>query len=243
MRQWTLIAALMISLHTSAMAEDNRNSFYVAGMISLGNLTDADFSSNFIADLPDRQINSNHGITDWAVLGFENGIVGSGAIGYQHQLWRLEVEGSWRNNSLDSTWIHNPKFDQGTKQAPDDGNSNDVREFEEIKIAGTSISAVSAMANAWRAFGIDEAMRPFVGAGIGVARLTANTAQQGDASYTGLAWQVGGGLEYDAFENTTLTLGLRYFRTQKPKFEWEAKTLETEYHSFDIGIGLRYRFN
>ena len=241
MRQWSLIAALAISLHTAAMAEDNRNGFYVAGMISLGNLTDADFSSNFIADLPDRQINSKHGIADWAVLGFENGIVGSGAIGYQHQLWRLEVEGSWRKNSLDSTWVHNPQFDQGT--APDGRSNIDVTEFKEIKIAGTSISAVSGMANAWRAFEIDEAVRPFVGAGIGVAKLTANTSQLGDASYTGLAWQVGGGLEYEVIENTTLSLGLRYFRTQKPKFKWQAKTLETEYHSFDIGIGLRYRFN
>ena len=236
-----IIMASLPGLPVAAMAED-RNGLYVAGMIGLGGLTDADFSGNFIPTLPARGINPEHDIPDEAVLNFDYGVFGSGAVGYQYRSWRFEAEGSWRNNDLKSTQIHNPDHNPDL----DPGHENYEPPFEDMTIEGTSISTVSGMANAWYSFDLDEAVRPFIGAGIGVANLTAEAPELGKASHTGLAWQAGGGFEFEALENTTVTLSLRYFRAMKPQFEWSSdagpRTLETEYHSFDVGIGLRYRF-
>lgn len=300
-----LAAAIIMSslpaMPVTAMAEDEKNGLYVAGMLSFGGLA-----------------SPKHGAGDWAVPDFNYGVAGSGAVGYQYQSWRFEAEGSWRKNNLNRTYVHTPDFapenpdpepghmdyryvfrkpepghmgyklefknpepghmghkpelkkpkqnlagDKHDHMGHKHGHMGDRPEFKKLQpdhmdygaefkkqdFAVYSISAVSGMANAWYVFGadLDASVRPFWGAGIGVANLTARAPELGSASHTGLAWQVGGGLEYDIMENTTLTLDLRYFRVLKPEFKWSStdgdKTLETKYHSFDAGIGLRYRFD
>lgn len=138
---------------------------------------------------------------------------------------RTELEMSYRDNSVDS--INTPGATGG------DG----------------SVNALAFMANALYEFDFGIGLKPYLGAGIGIARVEAESwansatgiTDDGDTSW---AWQGIAGAAYGVSDNVDLTLDYRYFNA--PDIQLAASPAvggyEPEYESHTIMVGLRYTF-
>lgn len=108
--------------------------------------------------------------------------------------------------------------------------------------------AWSVMGNALYDFNTGTRFTPYVGAGIGGARLNFSNVATGstsvDDSDTVLAYQGLAGVTYQLNTNVNLDLGYRYFTTEKPSFRTRAGgSVESDYDDHAVMLGLRYRFN
>ena len=128
--------------------------------------------------------------------------------------------------------------------------ANDTSELKNGNSAtgyNSSITALNFMANAYydihavHSFGV----MPYVGGGVGVARLSNSNGvvAGGSSSDTVFAYQVGAGVAYDVSSNVTMDVGYRYFGTSDAKFNENASNIVTmKYDSHNILAGLRFRF-
>ena len=181
---------------------------------------------------------------------FDTGFGLHGAIGHSWDGLRLEGEVSYRENDLDTFDITNVTL-AGVGSLSDIGNGD---------FSG-DVSALAFMANAWYDFNTGSPWKPFVGGGLGMARISIN-----DASITALtllgvpinladpipladdddwvfAYQIGAGLGYEVTPTTTISLGYRFFATADPDFTGiDDVPFDAEYHSHNIEIGLRISF-
>ena len=87
---------------------------------------------------------------------------------------------------------------------------------------------------------------PYIGAGLGAARLKASLEGE-SASDTTFAWQIGGGVAYNINENLAVDLGYRYINSGDINKTYidedgfpEKDKLEAKAH--EIMLGLRYNF-
>lgn len=175
---------------------------------------------------------------------FETGFGLAAAVGYgiRNSAIRVEAEVSYRRNDFDKLTITN---DGG------DGSFNDLS-----FVADGNISALGVMANVFYDFRLGHRVKPYVGGGIGVARLSIdNAAILGgtvvDDDDTVFAYQVGGGVGFEVTPATTIFLDYRYFATADPSFLFFPDILgvggigvafDSEYASHNVSIGLRYNF-
>jgi opacity protein-like surface antigen len=128
-------------------------------------------------------------------------------------------------------------------------NRLDQVEFSESKVKGAGdLTADSLLVNTFGVFHSDSWLAPYLGAGIGVARITAaNLTISGqpltDDAALVLAYQFGAGVEVALTHSLTLDLGYRLFSSAKPKFtQADGAELKTEYLSHSAMAGLRLGF-
>jgi len=181
----------------------------------------------------DADWNSTNGaVGSSGEMEFSNGWAVIGALGYQMgNGFRVELEPGYRRNSADSTTTN-----VGDRDA--DGR----------------LSALSLMTNAIYELPLTFGLRPYLGVGIGGARLSADFSIPNVAgadlsvddedwvfAYQGIA-----GLGFALSDTVTLGIDYRYFKTQDPEFnsnragaggKWEG-----EYASHTILASLRYSF-
>jgi OmpA-OmpF porin, OOP family len=133
-----------------------------------------------------------------------------------------------------------------------------MNDFERIELGGAGadldgdVSTLSIMGNLWFEAPMSTALRPFVGAGVGMAQVSINDAEvQGtslaDDSDWVFAYQVGGGLAYRVAAGTDVTAEYRYFATDDAEVGVDGGgggdgDGEYEYGSHSVLIGLRYSF-
>jgi len=104
------------------------------------------------------------------------------------------------------------------------------------------------MGNALYDFNLKGPLQPYVGGGLGVARLDASGATQATGATindtdTAFAWQAMVGVAYALNENMKLTLGYRYFAVPDASFSSSAGTsFDPDYASHDVLFGFRYSF-
>lgn len=168
-------------------------------------------------------------------LDFETGFAGALSAGYKFGFGlRPELELSYRRNRLDA-------FDESGLDANDG-----------------AVRSLALLANVVYDINTGTAFTPYIGAGIGFARLWADDIRDGadivrvDDSDNVLAYQGIVGVSYAATENLNLTLDYRYFATKDPKFSASTGAgaaagtgfdrLDTEYRNHTILAGLRYSF-
>jgi OOP family OmpA-OmpF porin len=179
-----------------------------------------------LLDESDETANGRSGKTK-----YETGYAVLGAVGYG---WgnglRTELEGGYRNNTLKSSTF------AGT-------NSN----------GNGSVSSLSLMANAIYDFNLGS-FTPYLGAGIGVARLGAGYASAANGYFDDydmqFAYQGIAGVAYALTNNWKLDLGYRYFGTTKPSFSADnaatngpsGATLRSEYGAHTVLLSVRYEF-
>lgn len=111
-----------------------------------------------------------------------------------------------------------------------------------------SVNALSAMANVLYEFDFGIGLKPYLGAGIGIARVEAEdvtaagvgVTDDGDVSW---AWQGIAGAAYGVSDNLDLTVDYRYFQAPDVQLGL-AGGLEgdTDYTNHAIMVGLRYTF-
>jgi OmpA-OmpF porin, OOP family len=113
-----------------------------------------------------------------------------------------------------------------------------------------SVDAWTGMLVGYYDFDTGSALRPYVGAGVGFASVSANDVRNTlavtgrvDDEDTGFAYQLGAGVAYEFSPNTELTVGYRYLASNG--LEMQSSTgagFKFDYQSHAVLVGLRYTF-
>ncbi len=105
------------------------------------------------------------------------------------------------------------------------------------------------MGNGWFDFNAAGALHPYIGGGIGGARVEVRdfSAQSaGGGGFTDddivLAYQGGVGINFDITDRTTIDLGYRYFATEDPGYSTSGGEFDFEYEQHVALLSLRYVF-
>jgi len=121
-------------------------------------------------------------------------------------------------------------------------------------IAG-DVNATAAMANLYYDFNRDGAIQPYVGVGVGVAKIDVNGAAAGLVSFddndTVAAYQGMAGVAIPLSERLDLDVGYRYFKAPEGSFNGRVSdgeggfrpfTFDGDYEHQAVLVGLRYQF-
>jgi OOP family OmpA-OmpF porin len=156
-------------------------------------------------------------------VGFDNGWVALAAIGYGFgNGLRLEFEPGYRDNDVDSV--------------------------RGVTTAGGSVNVWSAMINALYDIPVNFPVVPYVGAGIGYARVKADGVNVAGTTVVNdsdnvFAYQGILGGAYRMTENLKLGLEYRYFATLDPEFGTSVgTTVDSEYSAHSVLVALRWEF-
>ena len=158
----------------------------------------------------------------------DTGWTAGGALGYAFDFGlRAEAELAYRQNEIDKFHV------MGTS----------------VGVSGDT-TALSALGNLWYDIPVSLAVRPFIGAGIGMAEIGMNHAQAGNANIIDdsdwvLAYQLGAGLAYQLSPGLDVTAEYRYFGTEDATLTLDDNTpgnADLEYRDHSVVLGLRYSF-
>jgi outer membrane protein OmpA-like peptidoglycan-associated protein/opacity protein-like surface antigen len=114
--------------------------------------------------------------------------------------------------------------------------------------ASGHMAAGSLMANVYYDLPVSWPVRPFIGLGLGAARVSADSispvnGSRVDDSDIGFAWQATAGLAYAINDRLDATVAYRYFDAPVLNFRTDAGTsLDSDYASHIVMVGLRYSF-
>lgn len=216
-----ILAALVAAwlLPGQALAQNIPQGFYVegrGGATFAPNIDIDDEPSGFVAAGGDIDIDLK---TGWQA---------NGAVGYATSIgWRLELEGGYRQNSLDEV---------------------------ELSIGGRSVSTAdldgkvkvaTGMLNGY--FDLDPSLYgagnwpiiPFIGAGVGAALVEIDdSVGSSDDEDLAFAYQLIAGLSYLVGQNLTVSVSYAYLDTAELDFD----DVEFDYRSHSIMGGLRITF-
>lgn len=128
-------------------------------------------------------------------------------------------------------------------------NPLDQVKFVEGSVTGSgNVTADSLLINFFGVYRDNSRWSPYVGAGIGVARIEASDLQvtgqplSNDSAVVG-AYQLGTGLDFALTDRLSLDLGYRFFGCIRPKFtEANGQKLGMDYYSHSVILGLRWGF-
>jgi len=100
----------------------------------------------------------------------------------------------------------------------------------------------SAMANLFYDFNRGGGVEPYVGVGVGAARIGAGIDGVGSDQDTVLAYQALAGLAFDVTEQLDVDVGVRYFMAPEVEMDVGGLTTEFDYDHAAVTLGLRYQF-
>ena len=164
-------------------------------------------------------------------LELDDAYVLGGALGYGLAFGpgggrlRLEANVSWRENDVDELEVEG--FD-----VEGDGEAG----------------AVVGLANVYYDLDLGIPLRPYVGGGIGAARVNVDADAGGlldvDDEGWAFAWDLAAGLGYEVADGLELTGGYRYLRIEGTDFDVDGGgELDVDnYASHEVLLGLRYTF-
>jgi len=231
-RAFCILAGLSLALAPAASAQ--AQDFYISAFGGLNFQEDQDSVRVADSELSQR-----------VKLDFDPGTTVGGSLGYALPLgflgrFRLELEGAYRENDLDT----------GSTLAGEQAFSGDQ-------------SAISGLAMLYYDLAdIPGLMTPYLGAGAGVASIDSDvayapaggdpdapTVRFGGDSQTELAWQVVAGFRVPLVLGLELTLDGRYFAATDPDFarrriDTGAQTgrFDSEFESWTVTGGFRWTF-
>ncbi len=129
--------------------------------------------------------------------------------------------------------------------------SNDLEDVEfsdgTLGAAG-KLSVTSIMLNSFAEYQTADPWLPYLGAGLGYARVSLEDARAESAPLADdhdwvFAYQFGAGIGYRIGQRLVLDLGYRYFATLDPEFNLaDGTSTEWEYDSHTANLGLRFHF-
>lgn len=211
----TIIAALAIG----AMAW--QASVQAADGIFDGSYIELRGGANFMTDADNSSGGSGPFATD---TDFDTGFTVGLAIGYSFANQARYGRGLWNNVRVELEAGYNENDINGTA-------------------TNAEISVNNYMFNAYYDFSTGGRLRPFIGGGVGVARVEVDGVSLSDDDDTVLAFQGRAGLSYEISRNFLISLGYRYLNTSDPDFRTSTGTsFESETESHAVEVGLRYKF-
>lgn len=149
-----------------------------------------------------------------------------GAVGYRWPFsLRTEVELSYRQNSIDTATVTIAGI--GTISG---------------SVSDSDVSAFAFMANAWYDIDTGSNFIPYIGGGLGGARIDVDLAGT-EFDDTVFAWQIGAGLGYKVTPGVVVSVDYRWLATTDPAFEDPGfPDVDSEYSSHNIMLGVRGHF-
>ena len=132
---------------------------------------------------------------------------------------RAELELSYRDADIDTFNV------VGTGSASVDGD----------------LQSTALLVNGYYDFRAGKKFRPYLSAGAGIVHHDGEVSGGGvtlSDNDTVFAYQLGAGASYAIADNTSLFGGYRYLGSSDPEFD----TLEAEYNSHELRLGIRYQF-
>ena len=183
---------------------------------------------------------------------YDRGTAFSGLIGYRFaEEVRVEGELSYRSSDFDEITVREP----GSLAVLLPPNlRQDPAALDALKgthPADGDLSSVSLMVDLYYDFDLGSRWKPYVGAGIGLSRISmtgySSTGQQTtDDDDTVFAYRVGGGLGYK-FGGATdrpiiISLDFRHYATADPTFKGSVTgtPFDTEVGGYYVGVGFRF---
>jgi len=181
----------------------------------------------------------------------DQGTAFSGAVGYRFaDGLRVEGELNYRENDLDEFTVREP----GSLAAllPPELRQNPAA-LDSLR--GTSpidgdLSAVSLMANLYYDVDLGPGLKPYVGGGVGLSRISVAVGSSGrqltDDDDTVFAYQIGAGLAYQLGGSddrpVIVSLDFRHYATADPTFKGSVTgtPFDTEVGGNYVGVGLRF---
>ena len=164
-------------------------------------------------------------------LKFDPALTGSAVLGWDFEPGnpvgegRIELEYTRRSNPL-----------------------NEVKFVEGSFKGGGRVTADSLLLNVYGVFHDSSRWAPYIGLGVGVARIEASDLKvtswpmSSDSAFV-LAYQAGAGIDFALTDHLNLDLGYRFFSSTKPKFnEVNGHKFEMDYISHNAVLGLRVGF-
>lgn len=222
----TVVLAVMIPAAAWAQSyDDAAKGIYLDLRGGAGLLMDAD--------------NSGAGITSDIVIEseFDTGFVIDVAVGYADPSgFRGEIAIGYRANDLDTLTIAD---DGGVGAFLGVGSLNGIS----VNADG-EVTALSGMLNGYYDFDVDGGFKPFIGAGIGLARIEVDGSVLGvtivDDDDTVFAYQGLAGISYEITQSVTASLLYSYFATTDPEFTDAAGgNFDSEFGSHAVMVGIR----
>ena len=258
-RRFPAMAAAMAMAALPAAALADKSGYYIglgAGIVLTG---DADVSGHR---------NQDYATSLDAQASVDAGNAFRGAVGYAFgNGLRVEGELSYRRNGLDELDVAEPgslealarrqAFQQTgipweqLPPAQQEAIRNGLRRKHAVS---GDIAATTLMANVHYDLDVGGIWRPYVAAGVGVARLEASatatdTGQElVDDDDAVLAYQIGGGVGYEisgpGLPAVVLSLDYRLYGTTEPTFTGSVTRtpFETEQNGHYLGVGIRFGF-
>ncbi|MBB3048446.1 OOP family OmpA-OmpF porin [Litorivivens lipolytica] len=98
--------------------------------------------------------------------------------------------------------------------------------------------AQALLTNLWFDFNEDGVVQPYVGLGVGAAKMKLAGAQANNLDDTTLFAQAGFGMNFVVTDSFMMDFGARYFEADKPEYE----NFLAEYHGAGLVLGFRYNF-
>lgn len=132
-------------------------------------------------------------------------------------------------------------FDGLRAEAEMSYRTNDQDEFSSAASSGPlngEITSLALMGNLLVDLPLSEIVRPFLGAGIGLANVESDISGASNADDTVFAYQAIAGIGFPLTHITTLDFQYRYFATADPDFG----SVEAEYDTHNFFAGLRFDF-
>ncbi len=181
----------------------------------------------------------------------DQGTAFSGAVGYRFaEGLRVEGELSYRESDLDEFTVREP----GSLAAllPPDQRQNPAAldSLRGMRPIDGDVSAVSLMANLYYDVDLGPGLKPYVGGGVGLSRISVTVGSSGrqltDDDDTVFAYQLGAGLGYQLGGSddrpVTVSLDYRYYATADPTFRGSVSGMpfDTGASGNYVGVGLRF---
>ena len=168
---------------------------------------------------------------------FDTGFAFGGAVGYAHSSgFRGEVAVEYRQNDVDSLTLN---------------TLNGVALGGISGSADGDVSSVTGMVNGFFDIDLGGGFVPFLGAGIGIAHISADvdttvagvTANLTDDSDQVFAYQGIAGIAYHFTENVAASVQYSYLATSDPELDASGGgSFDSEYESHNVMAGLRFTF-
>jgi len=150
---------------------------------------------------------------------FDEGYNVTGAVGYDYGDWRSEMEVTYRNNDLDNV--------------------------TGLATAGGEVQSTAFMVNGYYDIPVNAPVKPYVGAGIGLAHVNAKDLTAGGVTFADeddnvFAYQAMAGVEYAMGPQVDLFTEYKYFATEDVDLGGGAE-MDNDNHT--VTAGVKYSFH
>ncbi len=210
----TAALSLSSAVYAGAAKSDNdRNGYYAELRAGASFVEDADNDSNINA-----VFGGATGFDTGYTTGFAFGRDLSAAEALPLALRNLRVEGeyAYAENDIEDGGRSNAEFNVSTFMA------NVYYDFPAMTAGGK--------------------LRPYIGAGVGAAMISAEGASLRNNDDTTFAYQLRAGLAYQLRPDLEIAVGYRFLDADDPRFETRPGRFESEYRTHTVETGVRYSF-